>query len=105
MSSLGISRKWQRTRLKAALRAKADSPRHADGVFRARYAYDCASDVNSPGEASSAPAILQQADHQRPADTDILIALATISRDKGDRDSPIAYARELRRVMPDDPKG
>ena len=47
----------------------------------ARYAYVYAIGLNSVGRSQDALAILKQANARHPADTDILTALATISRD------------------------
>ena len=50
-------------------------------------------------------AILKQANARHPADTDILTALATISRDIGDMADAIAYAAEIVRVAPNNAQG
>jgi tetratricopeptide (TPR) repeat protein len=71
----------------------------------ARYAYVYAVALNAAGQPQDALAILKQANARHPADTDILIALATVSRDAGDRTGAIGYAEELVRVAPNDAQG
>ena len=66
----------------------------------ARYAYVYAIALNSVGQTQDALEVLKQANAQHPADFDILIALATISRDLGDRQAAIGYAEELVRAAP-----
>ena len=66
----------------------------------ARYAYVYAIALNSAGRTPDALDVLKQANGQHPADVDILIALATISRDAGNRQAAIGYAEELVRVAP-----
>jgi predicted CXXCH cytochrome family protein len=71
----------------------------------ARYAYVYGIALNSAGQAQNALEILKQANGQHPADVNILTALATISRDAGDREGAIAYAQQLTHVAPNDPQG
>jgi predicted CXXCH cytochrome family protein len=69
-----------------------------------RYAYVYAIALNSAGQTRDALEILKRASHQHPADFDILTALATISRDAGDRQAAIGYAEELVRAAPNAPQ-
>jgi Flp pilus assembly protein TadD len=48
--------------------------------------------------------VLEQAHKRRPADRDILMALITFQRDRGDFVSAIAYARQLVELRPQDPQ-
>jgi Flp pilus assembly protein TadD len=57
------------------------------------------------GRPQDALAILKPANARHPADTDILTALATISRDIGDMADAVTYAEELVRVAPNNPQG
>jgi Flp pilus assembly protein TadD len=70
----------------------------------ARYAYVYAVALNSAGKSADALTILKQANARHPADVDILVALVTMSRDAGDRQGAIGYARELVRIAPNDPQ-
>jgi hypothetical protein len=71
----------------------------------ARYAYVYAIGLNSVGRSQDALAILKQANARYPTDTDILTALATISRDSGYMADAIAYAAEIVRVAPNNAQG
>jgi predicted Zn-dependent protease len=64
----------------------------------ARYVYVYGVALNSTGRPQDALAILKPANARHPADTDILTALATISRDIGDRAGAVTYAEELVRA-------
>jgi Flp pilus assembly protein TadD len=48
-------------------------------------------------------AALRDAHGRAPADADLLVALATLSRDGGDRAGAAAYARRLLALDPADP--
>ena len=68
----------------------------------ARYAYVYAIALNSEGQTQNALDVLKQANGQHPADVDILTALATMSRDKGDQQAAVGYAEQLVSVAPND---
>jgi predicted Zn-dependent protease len=68
----------------------------------ARYAYVYAIALNSAEQTGNALTVLKWANGQHPADADILTALATISRDTGDREAALAYAEKLVAVAPND---
>jgi Flp pilus assembly protein TadD len=70
----------------------------------ARYAYVHAVALNSAGAGDRALASLKAAHARHPGDPDVLIALATISRDRGARDAARAYARMLMQVAPELPE-
>ena len=48
-------------------------------------------------------AVLEQAHERHPVDTDILMALATGSLQRGDRDGALGYGKDLARLAPNDP--
>ncbi len=55
------------------------------------------------GKAESALAVLENARPRHPNDRQILLALATINRDRGARDAALRYAKELINLAPEDP--
>jgi Flp pilus assembly protein TadD len=55
------------------------------------------------GERDRALDVLEEAHRKRTGDREILVALATISRDAGHRDQAIEYAKRLVRLSPNDP--
>jgi predicted CXXCH cytochrome family protein len=61
----------------------------------ARYAYVYAVALNSSGAAAEALALLEETHRRHPADRNVLMALVSISRDKGDLASALRHAREL----------
>jgi tetratricopeptide (TPR) repeat protein len=69
----------------------------------ARYAYIHGVALNSTGAGERALAVLRRAHERHPGDPDILVALATISRDRGDRAAAQGYARTLLQVAPELP--
>ena len=69
-----------------------------------RYAYVHAVALNSTGAGDRALAVLKAAHTRYPGDPDVLIALATISRDRGARDAARAYTRTLMQVAPELPE-
>lgn len=70
----------------------------------ARYAYVHAVALNSSGAGDRALVILKAAHARHPGDPDVLIALATISRDRGATDAARGYARMLMQVAPELPE-
>src|SRR6185295_4542643 len=64
------------------------------------YAYVYAVALNSSGKTAEALAALKQAHQQNPSDFDVLYALATISRDAGDREAALGFARQLMEIAP-----
>jgi Tfp pilus assembly protein PilF len=68
----------------------------------ARYAYVYAVALNSTGATAAAIALLERAHRQHPTDGDVLAALTTITRDKGDFTTALRYARELAALYPTD---
>jgi Flp pilus assembly protein TadD len=68
----------------------------------ARYAYVYAIALNSTGSAAAATALLERTHQQHPTDRDVLLALFSIARDKGDRAAALGYARALSQLSPTD---
>jgi len=68
----------------------------------ARYAYVYGVALHSTGDAGAAMNVLRVAHERRPGDRDILMALATFSRDAGDATSADGFARKLMDLNPDD---
>ena len=58
--------------------------------------------LHSYGEVDKAIAVLKRAHDARPADRDILMALITFHRDKGDVSSAMVYADKLVQLSPGD---
>jgi tetratricopeptide (TPR) repeat protein len=110
-----------------ALDATAAEPIHALGLLRARlgqrqealnlftkaaalqpattrYAYVYAVALHSYGEREKAIAVLKNAHERSPANRDVLMALITFNRDKGDIGSAVLYADKLVQLSPRDPQ-
>jgi Tfp pilus assembly protein PilF len=69
---------------------------------RARYAYVYGVALHSEARTAEALRVLDAAHGRHPSDRQILLALATISRDAGDRDAALRYARSLLALSPQD---
>ena len=69
----------------------------------ARYAYVAGVALHSTGDTRHALDLLRAAHDRRPGDRNVLLALATISRDAGALDDAGAYADALVAVAPWDP--
>jgi len=68
-----------------------------------RFAYVYGVGLNAAGRAGEGLAVLEKAHTRHPSDRGILMALATINRDRGRRDAAIAWAKRLLAVAPNDP--
>jgi Flp pilus assembly protein TadD len=68
----------------------------------ARYVYTYAIALNSTGGGPEALAVLQRAQQRFPANEEILSALVSISRDRGDMPAALKYAVGLLRLHPND---
>jgi tetratricopeptide (TPR) repeat protein len=66
----------------------------------ARYAYVYAVALNSSGAAGEAMALLEETHRLQPADRDVLRALVSFARDKGDFAVALRHARELLTLDP-----
>jgi len=71
------------------------------GSARFNYVYGVA--LHSSGEVGKGIAVLERAHALHPADRDILTALITMERDRGDLQEALQYAGELTRLLPDNP--
>jgi len=69
----------------------------------AQYAYVYGMALHGTGRPQEALRVLEAAHQRFPADPAILQALATMERDRGNREAALAYARQLARAAPDDP--
>ena len=68
----------------------------------ARYAYVYAIALNSAGAPGEAITLLERTHRQHPADRNVLTALVSLARDKGDFATALRYARELVTLDPKD---
>ncbi|EXI65755.1 MAG: cellulose synthase subunit BcsC [Candidatus Accumulibacter adjunctus] len=66
----------------------------------ARHAYVHAIAVDSAGKREQALALLRSANKRHPNDVDILGALVSISRETGDRQAALRYAKQLAQMLP-----
>lgn len=69
----------------------------------ARYAYVHAIAVDSAGKRAQALTLLRSATKRHPDDLDILSALLSISRETGDRQAALRYAKQLAEMVPGNP--
>ncbi|MFV1988386.1 MAG: tetratricopeptide repeat protein [Gemmatimonadota bacterium] len=69
----------------------------------ARYGYVYGIALNSIGDVDGAVAALERALLGAPFDQQVLVALATISRDAGRTEQAVRYARRIVELWPDDP--
>jgi len=69
----------------------------------ARYSYVYAVALQSGGRLSEAIEVLEAARRRHPGDIEALSALVTFSREAGQREKAVQYARELQRLAPDNP--
>jgi predicted CXXCH cytochrome family protein len=69
----------------------------------ARYAYVHAIAVDSAGKRRQALALLRSANKRHPNDLDILGALLSMSRETGDRQAALRYAKQLAEMLPGNP--
>ncbi len=67
-----------------------------------RYVYVYAVALNSTGATAEAIALLERTHRQHPTNGDILTALTTMTRDKGDFAAALRYAHELAALYPTD---
>ena len=68
-----------------------------------RYGFVYGVSLRSIGETDRALEVLDAAHQRQPADRELLIALATISRDNGSISVAVEYARKLVALSPQDP--
>ncbi len=96
--ALGLSLARQ-ARQSEAVSALAIAARQAPGNVRYAYVYGIA--LHSAGKPDAALAVLRAAGKRHPADLDILSALISISRERGDKGGALAYAKQAAALLPD----
>ena len=69
-----------------------------------RYSYAYALALQSVSRADQAVAELARAHDRHPGDLDIVVALATLHRDRGEIEPALTYARKWQRLAPRDPR-
>ncbi len=95
---LALVRIGKRDEAIAELKAAAEAGSEREDL---QYAYGVA--LNSVGQSKAAIEVLAKASAKRPGSRQLLIALATIARDAGERQQAIAAAKQLVALLPDDP--
>jgi predicted CXXCH cytochrome family protein len=98
--ALGLSLVRQRRRDEAVVELR-EAARLAPNSAQYAYVYGMA--LHSTGKPQDALHVLEAAHQRFPADPAILQALATMERDRGNREAALAYARQLAHAAPDDP--
>jgi Tfp pilus assembly protein PilF len=68
------------------------------------YSYVYAIALQSGGQVDRALKVLEQAHRNRPADREVLVAMISFERQKGDLRSAVVYARQLIQLAPTDPQ-
>ena len=84
----------------AALEALARAAELSPSVPRYSYVYGIA--LNSTGKPAEAVSVLETAHASHPNNREILFALATLERDRGNRDKALRWTEELLRLNPAD---
>jgi len=97
--ALGLSLVRQK-RLGDAVAELRQAARLAPG--QARYAFVYAVALHSTGRKAEGIQVLAEAHRRVPGDPVLLQALATMERDRGDRQAAAGYARKLVELMPED---
>jgi Flp pilus assembly protein TadD len=69
----------------------------------AHYSYVYAVALNSTGKPEDAIRVLEEAHARQPNDREILYALVTFNRDRGNLDLARRYAQQLLTLVPQDP--
>lgn len=69
----------------------------------ARYSYAYALALQKIGNTRRASTVLIAAHNRHPNNRDILFSLAALSRDRGDHETAVEYAKTLLELAPDDP--
>jgi predicted Zn-dependent protease len=70
----------------------------------ARYAYVHTIALNSTGAAAQAIALLERTHWHHPADRDVLVALVSLARDRGEGEAALRDARGLAELFPAGPQ-
>jgi Flp pilus assembly protein TadD len=71
---------------------------------QAHFGYVYAVGLHSAGQADPALAVLKKAHQAHPGDAEVLLALVTMTREKGALHESLGYARELVALLPWDPR-
>jgi predicted CXXCH cytochrome family protein len=69
-----------------------------------RFAYVYAVALHGTGEGARAIAVLEEAHRRRPANRDVLAALVTYLRERGEARAALRYAEQLAALVPGDPQ-
>jgi tetratricopeptide (TPR) repeat protein len=99
--ALGLSLVRQK-RIEPALAELAEAARLDPSQPRYAYVYGVA--LNGTGKPAEAIRVLADAHRRFTGYADILVALATMERDRGQREAALKYARTLVELAPDDPQ-
>jgi len=91
----------RQSRLSAALDELGKAVELSPGEPRYAYVYGVA--LNDTGRPDQALSVLSAAHKRHPGNRDLLFALASISRDRGDLPAAIEHARTLVTISPGDP--
>ncbi len=87
-------------RLEEAMTALAEAAKLRPEWARYQYVYAVA--LNSTGKSLAAIEVLAEAHKHHPNDHDVLFALVTFERDRGNLDSAVRYAEKLVELLPHD---
>jgi len=98
--ALGLSLVRQK-KLDQAMGALAMAVELAPDNARYRYVYAVA--LQSSGRLGEAIQVLEASHRRHPGDLEALSALVSFSREAGQRDKALQYARQLQRLVPDNP--
>jgi Flp pilus assembly protein TadD len=71
---------------------------------QAHFGYVYAVALHSAGQADRALAVLKKAHQAHPGDAEVLLALVTMTREKGALSDALGFARELAALLPWDPR-
>ncbi|MFO1432289.1 MAG: tetratricopeptide repeat protein [Candidatus Competibacteraceae bacterium] len=91
----------RRHRLPEAVEALAQATRLNPDNMHYRYVYAVA--LHSTGKPDEAIEVLEEAHARRPNDRELLYALTTFQRDRGDLEAARRYAQQLLTLTPQDP--
>jgi Tfp pilus assembly protein PilF len=97
--SLGLLLARQHSYAEALVLLRRASELAPDDV---RFAYVYAIALNSTGASGESIRVLERAHRENPSDRDVLAALVSIARDKGDLAAALLYGRELINRYPSD---
>jgi Flp pilus assembly protein TadD len=99
LHALGLLRVRQGRRGEALQLLGRAAARAPDSI---RFGYVHAVGLHSAGDTAGAVTVLERLHRRRPADREVLTALVTISRDRGDLATALRHAETLATLSPDD---